>query len=128
MSTVETCRECGRLCGFLPRGVCADCQDLREERFRTVKEYLADNPGASILQTASTTGVEESLIVGWIREGRLQNAGPDAGQVEGIDQDDDVKARIRAQMAAQAGGQGTDPRLPAAAPPSASRGMRSRAR
>jgi hypothetical protein len=127
MSNVETCRECGRLFGFLPRGVCVDCQDLREQRFQTVKDYLRDNAGASILQTATETGVEEGLIVGWVREGRLQYAGPDAGQLEGIDHDEDVKARIRAQMAAQAGAQGTDPQPPAAAP-SRQLGMRSRSR
>jgi hypothetical protein len=128
MSTVESCRECGRLYGFLPRGVCVDCQDLREQRFQAVKEYLADNRGASILQTASDTGVEEGLIVAWIREGRLRYTGPDAGRLEGIDHDEDVKARIRAQLAAQAGGQGTDPRPSAAAPASSHLGMRSRTR
>ena len=97
MSNVEACRECGRLFGFLPRGVCVDCQDLRERRFQAVKEYLADNAGASVLQTATDTGVEEGLIVGWIREGRLRYSGPDAGQLEGIDHDEDVKARIRAR-------------------------------
>jgi hypothetical protein len=126
MSGVEACRECGRLYGFLPRGVCVDCQDLREQRFQAVKEYLADNRGASILQTATETGVEEGLIVGWVREGRLQYAGPDAGQLEGIDHDEDVKARIRAQLAAQAGAPGTDPHGPAAAPSAAHLGMRSR--
>lgn len=126
MSNVETCRECGRLFGFLPRGICVECQDLREQRFQAVKEYLRDNPGASVLQTATATDVEEGLIVGWIREGRLRYAGPDVGQLEGIDHDEDVKARIRAQLAAQAGAQGTDPRAPAAA--SRSLGMRSRSR
>ena len=126
MSDVEACRECGRLFGFLPRGVCIDCQDLREQRFQAVKDYLRENAGASILQTATETGVEEGLIVGWVREGRLQYAGPDAGRLEGIDHDEDVKARIRAQLAAQAGGQGTDPRPPAAAPRHL--GMRSRSR
>lgn len=124
MSNVETCRECGRLFGFLPRGICIECQDLREERFQTVKEYLREHPGASVLQTATDTDVEEGLIVGWIREGRLQYAGRDAAQLEGIDHDEDVKARIRAQLAAQAGGQGTDPRPPVAAPRTL--GMRSR--
>lgn len=128
MSNVEACRDCGRLFGFLPRGVCVDCQDLRERRFQAVKEYLADNRGASILQTASETGVEEGLIVGWIREGRLQYAGTDAGRLEGIDHDEDVRARIRAQLAARAGGMGTDPRPPAAAPVHPNLGMRSRTR
>jgi hypothetical protein len=128
MSPVEACRECGRLFGFLPRGVCVECQDLRERRFQDVKAYLADNEGASILQTAADTGVEEGLIVGWIREGRLRYAGPDAGSLEGIDHDEDVKARIRAQLAAQAGAPGTDPHGPAAASSSSRLGMRSRAR
>ena len=56
MSDVETCRECGRLFGFLPRGICVDCQDLREQRFQAVKDYLRENAGASILQTATETG------------------------------------------------------------------------
>jgi hypothetical protein len=126
MSPVEACRECGRLYGFLPRGVCVDCQDLRERRFQEVKAYLADTPGASILQTAADTGVDEGLIVSWIREGRLRYTGPDAGRLEGIDHDEDVKARIRAQLAAQAGATGTDPHGPAAAPSAARLGMRSR--
>ena len=128
MSPVEACRECGRLFGFLPRGVCIDCQDLREQRFQAVKEYLGDNGRASIIQTATDTGVEEGLIVGWIREGRLEYAGTDAGRLEGIDHDEDVKARIRAQLAAQAGPTGTDPRGPAAAPSDGHLGMRSRTR
>ncbi len=128
MSDVETCRECGRLFGFLPRGICVDCQDLREQRFQAVREYLRDNPGASVLQTATATGVEEGLIVGWIREGRLRYAGHDVGRLEGLDHDEDVKARIRAQLAAQAGAQGTDPRPPAAAPVNRQLGMRSRSR
>ena len=128
MSSVEACRECGRLFGFLPRGVCVDCQDRRERRFQDVKAYLAGNPGATILRTAADTGVEQGLIVGWIREGRLQYAGADAGRLEGIDHDEDVKARIRAQLAAQAGPTGTDPRGPAAAPSSSRLGMRSRTR
>lgn len=126
MSNVETCRDCGRLFGFLPRGICIECQDLREERFQTVKEYLHEHPGASVLTTATATDVEEGLIVGWIREGRLQYSGQDVAQLEGIDHDEDVKARIRAQLAAQAGAPGTDPQAPAAA--SRQLGMRSRSR
>jgi hypothetical protein len=126
VSNVETCRECGRLFGFLPRGICVECQDLREQRFQAVKEYLRDNPGASVLQTATVTDVEEGLIVGWIREGRLQYSGQDVAQLEGIDHDEDVKARNRAQRGAPAGGLGPDPRPPAAA--SRTLGMRSRSR
>ena len=108
MSRVEKCRDCGRLFGFLPRGLCAGCQDLREERFQTVKAYLERDGAASVRQVSADTGVDEGLIVGWIREGRLRYAGADAGRLEGIDHDEDVKARIRAQLAGQ--------RAPAVAP------------
>jgi hypothetical protein len=129
VTPVETCRDCGGLFGYLPRGICADCQDVREERFQAVRDHLRDNGDASITQTSDATGVDEGLIVAFIRDGRLRYTGADAGRLDGIDHDEDVKARIRAQLAAQAGPAGTDPRAkdrqgPAAA--SSHLGMRSR--
>jgi predicted nucleic acid-binding Zn-ribbon protein len=124
VSRVETCRECGGIFAFLPRGICAGCQDIREESFQTVKEWLLQNRGARVRAASEATGVGEGLIASFIRDGRLEFVGVDAGQLEGIDHEEDVKARIRAQLAAQAGPTGTDPRGPAAASPQL--GMRSR--
>jgi hypothetical protein len=129
VSRVETCRECGGLFAFLPRGICAGCQDIREENFQTVKEWLLQNRGAGGRAASEATGVGEGLIASFIRDGRLEFVGVGPEQLEGIDHEEDVKARIRAQLAAQAGPtgtdpRGTDPRGPAAA--SSHLGMRTR--
>lgn len=132
MRAVETCGDCGRLASFLPRARCADCQDLREERFRLVKAHLDQDGGASIASTASATGVDEGLIAAFIREGRITYGGADAARFAGADEED-LKARLRAQLAAKAGPSGTDPRGtdpqgPAAASLRDRFGMRTRAR
>ena len=76
MSPVERCEECGRLFGNLPRGVCATCRDRREADFRLVRDWLRDNSGAPIAVVSQATGVDESLIVRFIREGRVEVLAP----------------------------------------------------
>lgn len=70
--SVQQCQDCGRLSGYLPRGVCAACQDEREADFRTVRDWLRRNAGASVVDLAAATGVREPRIALFIREGRLQ--------------------------------------------------------
>ena len=36
-----------------PRGICADCIDLREAQFHTVREWLRDNGGAYVVDLPS---------------------------------------------------------------------------
>lgn len=85
MTAVQSCKGCGKLFPFLPRGRCADCIDLREERFHIVRDWLRDNPAGESISTASqATGVDEGLIAEFIREGRLQFAG--AGEESAKDQ------------------------------------------
>lgn len=122
MSPVESCRGCGGLFAFLPRGYCAECIDLRERRYQDVREWLLDNRGASVLDAAQATGVEESLIMAFVREGRLEFVGSAAATPE----DEELKERIRRDLAAR----GTTGPAPAgeAARPAAPRplGMRTR--
>lgn len=124
MSPVEACRVCGGIFAFLPRGVCADCIDEREGRYRDVRDWLLDNRGASILQASAATGVEESLIMEFLREGRLEVVGSepvDSRQEE----EEEVKARIRRELAARGGDAAGGAEADAAA--GARLGMRSRA-
>lgn len=125
MSPVEACRSCGGLFAFLPRGVCADCQDLRERRYRTVREWLLDNRGASILQVAEATGVGEKLIGEFVREGRLEIIG--ASEAVSSPREEEVKERIRQDLAARAAQGAAAPGTDAPARP-ARLGMRSRGR
>jgi hypothetical protein len=105
VSPVEACRSCGGLFPFLPRGVCAECIDLRERRYREVREWLLDNRGASILQACEATGVEESLILSFIREGRLEFVPTEAAVSA---EEEEIKARIRRDMAARGGDAAAD--------------------
>lgn len=123
MTPVEACRACGGLFAFLPRGICAACQDLREQRYQAVREWLLDNRGASILQAAEATGVDESLIGEFVREGRLEviGSGPATSPAE-----EAIKERIRRDLAAREAA-GPAPGTDAPARP-AHLGMRSRTR
>lgn len=76
MAAVEKCRECGRIFASLPRGVCASCLDRREADFRVVRDWLRDNSGASIPVVSEATGVDEGVIVRFIREGRIEIVDP----------------------------------------------------
>jgi len=99
VTPVESCTGCGMLFGFLPRGYCSDCLDARDEAFRTVREWLFDNSGASIGEASKATGVEDALIMSFIREGRLELVGSGGGG-EGRPPmtEQDVKERIRREM------------------------------
>ena len=124
MSPVESCTGCSRLFPFLPRGLCADCIDLRESRYHAVREWLLDNRGASVLAASEATGVEERLIMEFIREGRFEFIG--AASVP-APEDEDLKERIRRDLAARGPAAGGTLGGPGAArPPVAPRGMRSR--
>jgi hypothetical protein len=122
VTPVEACRGCGGIFPFLPRGVCAACIDLRERRYAEVREWLLDNRGASIAQASEATGVEESLILEFLREGRLEFVGMQRG-AEGAEEE--IRERIRRELAIRAG------QVAATTPPGAggrTPGMRSRER
>lgn len=99
MSPIEACRGCGGIYSYLPRGLCAECLDRREAAFQTVKEWLHENPGASVARVSLETEVAESLIAEFIREGRLERVGPGASP-EDLRDEQERRVRIMRQMAA----------------------------
>jgi predicted nucleic acid-binding Zn-ribbon protein len=74
--SVQRCSECGGLFANMPRGVCTGCLDQREQDFRLVRDWLRDNRGAGIAEATEATGVDEGIIVRFIREGRIEILGP----------------------------------------------------
>jgi hypothetical protein len=100
MSTVEVCRDCGKLFGFLARGICGDCIDARELQFVVVKEWLRENPGASLAAAVAATGVPEPRMAEFIREGRLELAGagpsPEEKRLE-----EELRARLVREIASR---------------------------
>lgn len=76
MSEVINCKRCGKI--FRISGsskLCEECKGNDYLTFKEVREYIYDNPGASILEVAAYTGINESMILSYLREGRLETVG-----------------------------------------------------
>ena len=71
---VRNCRTCGRLFNYIggPPNTCPACRDELEKKFQVVKEYIRENPGATIQQISDDNEISTSQIKQWIREERLQ--------------------------------------------------------
>ena len=123
--SVQSCRGCGGIFAFLPRGLCAECIDRREESFHAVREFLSDNPGASVMAACTATGVRERVVAEFIREGRLRFA--DQSSSESLQEQmagEALRARLAGELAASQSAEVVATR-PAADQPARS-GMRSR--
>ena len=72
---VRNCRTCGRLFNYLSGpSICPACKDEVEKKFQVVKEYVRDNPGASLQMVADENDVTVKQIRQWVREERLEFA------------------------------------------------------
>lgn len=67
-----SCRRCKSIFTGLEKAViCPSCEKEIEKLFGIVKEYLQENPGASLGVVSDETGVSTKLITKFIKEGRL---------------------------------------------------------
>ncbi|UMZ74999.1 TIGR03826 family flagellar region protein [Natranaerofaba carboxydovora] len=69
---ITNCPECGKLFKKVGKKICPECIQKEEEDFLKVKQYLDDNPGATVPVVAEETEVSEKRINNFIREGRLE--------------------------------------------------------
>lgn len=73
MSELRNCRKCGKMFTYTGNSAfCQVCVRKEEEDYQKVKEYLYDNPGASMNEVSSVTGVSVEKIMRFLREGRLE--------------------------------------------------------
>ncbi len=69
---VRNCAECGKMFNYIGGPpLCSMCIKELEEKFQTVKEYIYDNPRASINEVAEENKVSIRQIKRWVREERL---------------------------------------------------------
>lgn len=79
MLDIRNCRRCGKLfnlAGGPP--LCQECRKIEEEDFKRVKEYLFNNPGATMSQVSLDLGISIERLRRYLREGRLEIAGNDS--------------------------------------------------
>lgn len=69
---VLSCKGCGRLYNYIggPK-LCPACQKKLEDKFQEVKQYLNENPNASISEVSEKLDVSVKQIKQWVREERL---------------------------------------------------------
>ena len=71
---LANCAGCGKM--FRHEGLaiklCPDCIQEHEEMLRKVKETILSNPGLNAYEVSKRSGVSYSLILDWIKDGRLE--------------------------------------------------------
>jgi len=74
MAELANCSRCGKVFAKVLRDICQDCYKEEEEDFKTVYSFLKDQKKrqATIAEIVEGTGVEEKLIIKFVREGRLR--------------------------------------------------------
>ena len=70
MDTIN-CPRCGRLFRKIRSPVCPACEKAEEEQFQQIREFLDENPNATITECSEGTGISAKRILSYIREGRL---------------------------------------------------------
>ena len=75
MLEVVNCKRCGKIFKSSGTKLCSECKNDDYLTFGEVREYIYDNPGATIVEVATYTGINESMILRYLREGRLETIG-----------------------------------------------------
>ena len=69
---VRNCKDCGRIFNYLSgTPLCPACMKKLDDKYSIVKEYIYDNPGASIQQVSEENSVSVGQLKKWVREERL---------------------------------------------------------
>lgn len=69
---LRNCSRCGKMFNYVAGPpICDACKKALEDDFQKVKQYVQDNPNASLKQIAEDNEVRLNQIKEWIREERL---------------------------------------------------------
>ena len=68
---IRQCIRCSKLFQFRGNVKCPACVHELDEIFLSVRNYLDDNPQASIEDVCEFCGADEEDVLRWLREGRL---------------------------------------------------------
>ncbi|MEA5058890.1 MAG: MerR family transcriptional regulator [Clostridia bacterium] len=66
------CKWCGRPFQSIGVGFCPKCLQELDDQYKPVRDYLYDNPNATIDEVVEATGVSQRVILYYLRDGRLQ--------------------------------------------------------
>ena len=71
---LKNCEKCGRKFGAMSsETLCTKCSaENIETDFKKVRDYLYDNPGASVREVSEETGVAERIILKLLKDERIE--------------------------------------------------------
>lgn len=69
---IRNCKRCNRLFQYNGVKYCPKCLMEMDEMYKKVRDYLYEHPDATIVEVSEATGVEEKIILEFLREGRLE--------------------------------------------------------
>lgn len=77
---LKNCAKCGRMfSGEDHQRFCSNCVENDDDVFKVVREYIYDNPNATVQETAEATEVSEEKILKFLRQGKLALKGDGVG-------------------------------------------------
>ncbi|SDJ91820.1 hypothetical protein [Natronincola ferrireducens] len=70
---LRNCAKCGKMIKYTGEGevLCGKCITLEGDPYRRIREYVYNHQGATIQETSEATGVSSTLILKYLKEGRL---------------------------------------------------------
>lgn len=73
MKEIQSCIRCGNMFLYAENGkcLCEKCKEEDEEQFQIVKNYIYENPSATILDVSKVTGIRAVRIKSFLRDGRI---------------------------------------------------------
>lgn len=82
MPDVRNCKRCGKIYNYIGGiPLCHACREADEQDFKRVKEYLYENPGATLSEVSTVLEISVEKIKAYLKEGRLEIIGEDANVV-----------------------------------------------
>lgn len=69
---IAKCKWCGRPFQSFGLPFCPKCMQELDEQYKPVRDYLYDNPNATIEEVVAETGVPQRVILFYLRDGRLR--------------------------------------------------------
>ncbi|WP_350344138.1 hypothetical protein PRVXT_000513 [Proteinivorax tanatarense] len=63
------CKKCGKVIYSSGYFMCKECKGKEVSSYRIVRDYVYDNKGATVMEVAEATGVEQSIILRYVKDG-----------------------------------------------------------
>jgi len=71
MLEIKYCKRCGKVFNYKVSPYCPACIIKNDEDFLKCREYIEKNKYVTIKELAENTGVDEKIILNFLKEGRL---------------------------------------------------------